>query len=165
MPTIQQTRLKRLNELAFMLENHDKIFGAEVTELTARNANGVVKFDICQWTGKHGCGTAACALGSAALYKPFIKAGLKIIKSVPTFKDNDEWEAGAAFFKITFQESIFLFDPYAYQKHGILSSSGDIYKEEIGFSGEDDLTESVTARHVLGRVRKLIALYEKNENS
>lgn len=95
------TRLKRLNMLADMLRDHDKIFPE-------------VKFDMKTWGVKRICGTAACVLGSAALYPPFRKMGLKHqweehSDATISYRGEEYEEAGAAFFGITYKEACGLF--------------------------------------------------------
>jgi hypothetical protein len=119
-----KTRLNRLAELYYMLKNHDKIF-----------APRHITFDLNDWatmkTVKHGgrphCQTAACALGSAGFYEPFMKKGLKTTKwasimGESTYRVSVEtrsgscigFSAGSRFFKITQEESEFLFHPTRY---------------------------------------------------
>lgn len=107
-------RLERLTELQGMLTHHDQLF---------KN----LYFDMGTWFDpKDGhedqqknvtasCGTAACALGSAALHKPFMKQGLRISGDVPVFKGEYGEAAGAKFFGITDMESASLFDPSEYE--------------------------------------------------
>lgn len=50
---------------------------------------------------EYNCGTAACALGSAALYPPFIKQGLCVDESTGDgvrFEEHLDFRAGAEFF-------------------------------------------------------------------
>lgn len=119
-----KTRLSRLAELYYMLKNHDKIFAPQQ-----------ITFDLNDWavkkTVRHGgrphCSTAACALGSAGFYQPFMKKGLKTIACENSFGDNVYrvyaktqdycylgFSAGSIFFKISEDESEFLFDPACY---------------------------------------------------
>lgn len=111
----KETRLARLNELKYMLINHDKLFRT-------------VKFNICVFgeeksdapddgIADKSCMTAACAIGSAALHEPFKKAGLTypLDNYGPKYKDEeDSFLAGAKFFGITPTESFWLFDPKYY---------------------------------------------------
>lgn len=109
-----RTRLARLKKFKYMLENHDKIFGKE----SSRKKK--IRFDMRHWyREQHSCGTIACALGSAALYPPFIKAGLKIRKlklemgggwagNVMYKGYQGDW-AGAKFFGISQDEAEDLF--------------------------------------------------------
>lgn len=96
---------KRLERLAQLLEN----WSVEKKLLVAQN-NKVKSFDIHSWQ----CGTAACALGSAAMLPEFNKSGLKI-EGAPTFKGHDEYRAGEKFFGITYDQSLFLFNPLCYE--------------------------------------------------
>lgn len=116
--TERQQRLRRLRMLSFMLENHKKIF------------NSNVHFDMTTWAKESfDCKTAACALGSACMHKPFIKEGLKMsdridpftlglgIKAnilVPVFDGFDGFEAGEKFFNISEKECEWVFDPCLY---------------------------------------------------
>lgn len=105
-------RIKRLKQLKKMLINHDKIFPK-------------IEFNLDTWKSdevkKKGCGTAACALGSACFYKPFQKEGLEMygddeFEYMPVFQGANQWEAGAKFFGIDLEESEYLFDPAEYHK-------------------------------------------------
>lgn len=87
------TRIKRLGMLRDMLKNHRKIFPE-------------MKFDMSIYH----CGTAACALGSAACYPPLMKDGLHLDWLWgPAFKGTSKMEAGATFFGLTFDETYFIF--------------------------------------------------------
>ncbi|PHS61030.1 MAG: hypothetical protein COB09_18965 [Thalassobium sp.] len=144
-----ELRIERLTMLADMLDRHDELFK--------------VVFDIRQWgseaihyeTKQHEpelCGSAACALGSAAMYPPFMKQGLRlrydstgfmvrkdsnVLKEdvTPFYDGHADFMAGSWFFGITGGESCELFD-------------GD----EYGYT-------KVTAAMVAERVRKLIKVY------
>lgn len=112
--TTKQQSLERLKILKDMLERHDEIFPE-------------VEFDMDTWAdttnetpkdkqNKH-CGTAACALGSAASYEPFRRRGLKLTdEPFPTPKFNllYGYEAGAEFFGISKGSSEMLFNPVYY---------------------------------------------------
>lgn len=107
----KKTRLKRLSQLKYMLENHKDLF---------KN----VKFDMGCWldkgAGKLGdCGTAACALGSACIYPPFQKQGLMPAKDYrwngAAYEGAEGFAAGEKFFGITYSESHGLFDPDSYE--------------------------------------------------
>jgi hypothetical protein len=130
-------RLKRLKRLKRMLDNHDKLFTK-------------TKFNINGWcltkVNKKGevCNTAACALGSACLYKPFMKEGLKLDgNNLPTYKRHEEFDAGAKFFGITDSESNYLFSPSAYNSS---------YLEKP--------IKNVKPKHVALRVQELIKQYK-----
>lgn len=125
-----QQRLRRLKMLKNMLLHHDEIFGPQS-----------VAFNLRYWyiTGENitnrtrGCGTAACALGSAMLLEEFQKEGLKpsamststnvfgAFSTVPkldgvTFDSSIAgFNEGAAFFHISFDESVHLFSPEKYR--------------------------------------------------
>lgn len=116
----KKIRIKRLKQLKYMLDNHSKLFTN-------------VKFSIGQWCDMEkpknfpldtsikkiprSCGTAACALGSAALYAPLRKQGLKITAwryGSVTYRGEEDWDAGAKFFGISMNESHELFNPCRY---------------------------------------------------
>lgn len=132
---MSEIRIKRLKQLSYMLKNHHKLFKAEKKPM---------RFDIQYWfdPGKPdytsdkaikpgiSCGTAACALGSAALYPPFKKAGLKFMRCdsffneyVPMYKDFVGFYAGDRFFKISSAESRWLFDPQEYRRKRVAPSN------------------------------------------
>lgn len=158
-------RLSRLKELEFMLLNHKKIFkekkitfdmwewGTKQYDLkTTKKIIGKKKVPI-----KELCGSAACALGSAAIYPPFIKQGLHLKEDeisvkinydrkvpeleyyfsfVPSYKRETHKYAGAKFFGITDNEADNLFMTINYE-------------ESI-----------ITTKDVAERVKKLIKKYE-----
>lgn len=124
----------RLRMLVKMLRNHDKIFQAP-------RKKKKIKFNISFWYGTEGievnkCGTVACAVGSACLYKPFNDLGLELSFEAPLYKDQRGWHAVHDFFKIGDKESQFLFS----QKHYLIS----------GFC-------HVNAKDVANRIEKFIA--------
>jgi len=136
-------RVKRLEQLLEMMQNHHKLFPN-------------VKFNINLWGSsldyknnraeapKQDCGSAACALGSACLYKPFTKFGLKIPKSGwdPEYLTYSGYEAGAKFFGLTNAESIWLFNPHSYRQ-----ANNDSYHD-------------VTRAMVIKRIKKLLEHYK-----
>lgn len=61
---------------------------------------------------KRGCGTAACALGSAALWPRFQKQGLTLEDNLPIFKDRLGIDAGVLFFGLTPSTAVSLFTPH-----------------------------------------------------
>lgn len=119
-------RLERLKHLHCMLKNHDKFFNEQEC------AGEKVEFNLSVWKAEKGsvfhtrqgiktaCGTVACALGSAALYPPFMKEGLGIAKTsyraTPVYNDKTGFDAGAEFFGIDLRESTYLFAPSRYKK-------------------------------------------------
>lgn len=130
-------RIKRLKQLKYMLENHHKLFKT-------------VKFDIDTWCSikemddkikdntpaneiPKSCGTAACALGSAALYEPFRKEGLKIhciVNADVIYRGAEGYDAGKKFFGITLNESENIFNPDFYMKSKVTPK--DVAKKVIG---------------------------------
>lgn len=134
--------IKRLTMLEHMLRNHDKIFPQ-------------TKFNIKTWCDReNSCNTAACALGSAALYKPFNKLGLYADMDhcmMPRYQGNSEYFAGASFFNISLAESEFLFSPDEYYRA----------QREISTIYGYFLTTQVTPKHVADRVAWLIANYKR----
>lgn len=155
--TTQAQRLERLEMLQDMLERHDEIFGKDV------------KFDIRMWftdddNVRKDCGTAACALGSAACYPPFMTMGLNIqdwqgkkpgeedfsARHSDVCYDGEEGcSAGAEFFGITRQESEWLFNPDEY-----LTKDGYNYTDQA-------LPRFVKPKVVAHRVGVLIEYYSK----
>lgn len=144
-------RLNRLKELLYILENHKTLFKEN--------------FDIGHWyevsnvTGDKSCGTSACALGSAACWPKFKKAGLKIVtdsyghRSV-TFKGFEDSKAGAEFFGIHTAEADWLFMPDTY---------GKVKKKDGTFV--DLPYKDITALMVAKRVKLLISWYTKYKNT
>lgn len=105
------TRLKRLKVLRHMLKNHDKIFKTVKFRMNTWNrALEEDRFNI-KAIENGSCKTSACALGSAALYPPFKKLGLRFEPGeiAPCYKGHTWEEAGARFFGIKSYESAYLF--------------------------------------------------------
>jgi hypothetical protein len=143
-----ETRIKRLETLHDMLINHDEYFPT-------------TQFDMSEWFNcdlGHGedtivkkvvnkafiCTTSACALGSAACFPTFRKAGLRTYGNNVVFRDatNEEYEeqeAGKEFFGITKDEAGDLFLPSHYE---------GLYPEDI------------TPKDVAERVAVLIKKYK-----
>jgi len=171
----RKTRVKRLSMLKDMLDRHDELFPK-------------AKFDINEWLCVDGqwepenedktlaclmkegfCATAACALGSAALYKPFNKMGLKVLKNVPTFNGEIGFEAGEDFFGISYEESNFLFNPSSYDKDNSLNDytkNGvyNLHNIEPKVSGAKHVRGKVKPKHVSERVKFLIDWYSANNH-
>ena len=126
-----ELRITRLKQLRYMMNNHAKIFKKRK-----------IKFDIETWLSKElevyetaesydgcstnseevFCGFAACVLGSAALYRPFIQQGLGAetncsendrnetrVTFEPVYKSKKGFSAGKAFFGLSDYEAEDLF--------------------------------------------------------
>lgn len=100
---MKQIYQKRLETFEFLLRNLEtelpevKVFcmstwGSDWTpEREAQETEEETVFSHLDPDAPNVCGTAACALGSAALYPPFIKQGLHVSKTYPDWankKDN-----------------------------------------------------------------------------
>lgn len=150
----KDVRLNRLKKLKYMLDNHDKIFPE-------------VEFDMWRWSYGEGstaikspsCGTAACALGSAAFYPPFNRAGLimhQVINhpwgrySIPKYGNETGYEAGMLLFGISLTESLWLFNPAEY-----ITSRGKYHIQKT-------ISRYVTTEVVARRVSALIKAYSSN---
>lgn len=101
-----QEKIERLTMLKDMLDRHEELFPN-------------LGFDMGPWH----CGTAACALGSAACYAPFKRKGLSLkddslYGKSPAYEYNRGFEAGAEFFGITKEESRELFASTRYSVNG-----------------------------------------------
>jgi len=125
----------RLKKLIYLLENHDELLPK-------------TKFRMSNWAcgqnEKHTCATTACALGSAAVYPPFMRAGLKLVgqtadDSCVAYKQDQGYTAGAAFLSISFSESHKLFSP-------------DEYRGKNGC-----VRYGVTRKDVIKKIKKLLA--------
>lgn len=171
----RKTRVKRLSMLKDMLDRHDELFPK-------------AKFDINEWLYVDGqdkpenydksgaclikegfCATAACALGSAALYEPFNKMGLKVFKNVPQFNGVIGFDAGVDFFGISLEESYFLFNPSSYDEDDSLSDftkNGAYNTQNIEpkVSGAKHVRGKVKPKHVAERVKFLIDWYSNNNH-
>jgi len=145
----KDTRINRLKKLKYMLDNHDKIFPK-------------AGFDMGTWAHSEGtcppatlsCGTAACALGSAAFYPPLKKAGLKMGGDsrflCPKYGLLSGFGAGKAFFGISWVESGWLFNPDRYT-----TATGPRYKI-------NSLSRYITPKVVAKRVAALIKAYSNS---
>lgn len=142
----RKVRLDRLNKLLYLMENHKEVFPE-------------IKFAIYTWKSVERCGTAACALGSAACYPPFKKAGLKMSNEydLPEYTTSDgelheEVDAGREFFGITDDEACHLFLPSFYSHPEYLGSSNPHKFTPINVT--------IKPKHVATRIKKLIKHYE-----
>jgi hypothetical protein len=86
------------------------------------------------------CGTVACAVGWAALYKPFNDLGFKLsteevnydcmhrsyTKCNVFFEGYSSWDAVNNFFNISMQESAYLFVDETYLEEGLAGSLEDV---------------------------------------
>jgi hypothetical protein len=98
---------ERLTKLAEVLENFTE----------EKKALGLEEFDISEWH----CGTAACALGTAALHPWFNRRGFRIADgmfAIPRFDSGDRTDFGiyaaASFFDITVDQGSSIFFGSAY---------------------------------------------------
>lgn len=171
-PIKKYQRVSRLTKLLYMLLNHKKLF-----------VEKGIKFDLNYWQehldqdyveptvskvkGKTVvCNTAACALGSAAMYTPFTKLGLGIRGYAPAYSGYNDFAAGAVFFGITEEESHFLFGPFKYTNQSeqgkFLKSWHDRYVTPLIKKYQPKpLTYEPTAKDVARRVRILLNHYKK----
>ncbi len=136
----------RLLKLRDMLERHHELFPQTEFDMLcwARDS----------WQSPTNCKTAACALGSAALYPPFKKMGLTLYDDVPMFKDSTGIDAGAEFFGITRHESEFLFDDNEY--NGPIRDWGFIAK----ISKSKYVHGAIKPHHVITRIDFILKLRE-----
>lgn len=100
---------------------------------------------------KNECGTAACALGAAGLYKPFRDQGLKTKKTegLVYYGTRSGIFAGMVFFDLTYGQSCWLFLPQNYAK----SFRADRHNPATYLAGR---TPRVTPEMVARRIRKII---------
>lgn len=112
---------------------------ADLLEKDAANPKGV-KFDIRTWGSSNkepnvSCGTAACAMGLAALSGAF--RGLKAKPAycfwepdtnyiTPWFDDHEGMDAASALFDIRYEEAEWLFDPTSYSASRQTGKRGEL---------------------------------------
>lgn len=125
----KRTKLRRFNLLVDMLENHKKHFPKVKFDLAfwAKNNKSNSKIE-CLLDGT--CKTAACAIGSAMLFKPFNKMGLhgRFHNShgnfaggsgrsdfVPVYKHYKSWYAVHEFFNLSEPDADYLFQQDSYE--------------------------------------------------
>lgn len=178
-------RLQRLTELKYVMDNHDKLFKKVVFDIGSwaylkdrkserKYVENKYKDLNCDIAKKVGCGTAACALGSAAMYEPFVKKGLKIKSQYDGWASGSEWldfepsykghtgtDAGTAFFGITEKEASYLFMPDAY--HEPENYFGEMRFSDALKKGLTKAVRTVKPKHVSERIQKLIDSYKKDE--
>lgn len=89
----------------------------KLAELLENLPEGRPKFSLENW---YHCGTAACAVGHAAIDPWFRRRGLKLIKigrwHEPAYRDDEGWSAVAAFFGIYIIDAEFLFSAESYDR-------------------------------------------------
>lgn len=119
----KRTRLKRLKMLSNMLKKHDKLFKTVAFDMNAWEISKKAiesryqSYEDIVITDK--CKSAACAAGSACLYPPFKKMGLRLKGSIyeerhPSYKGYTGWSAVGEFFGICEFEAKRVFDSYSY---------------------------------------------------
>ena len=92
---------QRLKQMIELLENYETLIPN-------------VKFDIELWQSKHKCGTSACAMGLATMYKPFQDQGLHWNGVQPVFEHYLGFRAAQAFFDIEYHQASHLFSESSY---------------------------------------------------
>lgn len=109
------------------------------------------RVDLDNWRNKKelDCGTIACAVGWACSYPKFVKQGLSLFGTTPTFDTAGRtyvgWYAVEKFFGLTQGESAALF----------LKSPGRYHLGGIGINSPEDAGLS-DKRRVLRRIRHLL---------
>jgi len=104
--------IKRLKMLRHMLRWHWLYFPRVKFNIETWNST-----QTCYVGDKGFCKSAGCALGSAALWKPFNKQGLKLNDiRLPQYQGESDYHAGMYFFDISYPQSTYLFDPQKYSK-------------------------------------------------
>ncbi len=94
----------RLRMMIKMLENHEKIFKSP-------KRKEKVEFNISLWN----CGSSACAVGSACVYAPFKRLGLRLNRyDIPEFKGKEGMQAVETFFGISTRKAAMLFTDEGY---------------------------------------------------
>lgn len=131
-PTMQVERLKKLRaRLARLRPSKHRQFSMNYWFKAALDEEAKPKFKVladgtCKVVGfetKPVCGSAACALGHAALMPEFRKLGLKLVYEnnvdgevlgTVKYRGQEDQYAGAAFFGLTLQEAhmLFMLDAY-----------------------------------------------------
>ncbi len=80
----------------------------------------LIKLDDGTFLAPIRCATAVCALGTACLVPEFKERGLALqwegAGLIPVFEGEIMFEAGAKFFGISNDESLYLFDPGEYER-------------------------------------------------
>lgn len=112
---------KRLLKLAALLHDNSK---GRVVHIPG---DGKPRFDMDAWLRESAdCGTAACGVGCAMLSPWFQKQGLETRKTrdwrgrmiqAPAFGRKLGWKAVQAFFGISEDEAVHLFDPFRYDRN------------------------------------------------
>lgn len=69
-----------------------------------------MRFDLNHWW----CGTAACAMGFATEYQPFIDKGLHLCSGYPFFEKCSGLSAAEKLFDIDYRTAKYLFHPESY---------------------------------------------------
>jgi hypothetical protein len=120
-------------------------------------------FDATRWKSSNSCfllldekvtcGSAACALGSAAIHKPFIEQGLIMNSHYDQvqFGSDFGFEAGAEFFDLTIEQAKWLFFPLLYSTEFI----PEIHSVHW-WVGEEDSIPIITPEMVADRVKQIL---------
>lgn len=137
-----QLRLSRLTELKKMLDTHQKLFPDISFNMVSWLQRMSPFRKTCKIGKKEACGTAACALGSAAIHPPFIRQGLRMRvergdnEGEPYYLGKSGYEAGEKFFGITDEEAQKIFSPEEYCVLGNSISLKDVSERVAGIIKE-----------------------------
>ena len=137
----------------------------EVSKIAHKESCFFTDIDDCRIIPPNACATAACALGTAALYPPLFDQGLRLITNTRLLKHklhlgctvyyegHTETDAGAKFFDLSYDEARFLFNPAYYVDENHLAIDEPIMEYP------NDITRDV----VINRIDALINGYDVGE--
>lgn len=117
------TRMKRFEKLLRRIKPVNGHRKFDMGSWFSATLSGPPKFTVNPRNGtcevEHACGTSACALGHAALDPVFQRAGLRLFvcdetEGMPKYKGETDFDAGAAFFGLSYAQSDWLFNPVGY---------------------------------------------------
>lgn len=113
-------RLKKLMELMNQLKSDNVEVGYKL--FSVDDNEPPTTFHMDDWR----CGTAGCAVGWAATNEWFTSRGLTLRSGMigcPIFDNEENWAAVAKFFKISIEDTIYLFSPYSYNETEVTPSA------------------------------------------
>jgi hypothetical protein len=121
--------LKKIPPNQFSLESWLRGYPCkELREFHEGNRDGLLELEPKDIKNVIECGTVACAMGWAALYKPFSDLGFRfkvvryfdyhknypVIFATLVYEESESWDAVSIFFHLTIEESFYLFDCNSY---------------------------------------------------
>lgn len=116
---------QRLLMLSDMLDNHAELFPKTEFDLSTWVEGSEAQTDSD--TQPYECGYAACAVGSALFWPPFIEQGFALDDYEPSFEDKRGWDAVMVFFGLrTIYHAYYLFSEDEYLDFNVEPTASNV---------------------------------------